>query len=93
MVAIITSPRERGRRQRAKTMEAVSGPRRKLAGSHIADLVALKKAILLSDGAARKFQAERLGYIRHPTAPIARGICDATGQFCDRGILFVPREG
>lgn len=93
MVEIITSPRDVDRRKRASFAQSHVGPRRKTAGSHIADLVALKKAVLLSPDAARKFNAERVDYVRHPTAPIARGLCDATGVFCERGILFVPREG
>ena len=45
-------------------------------GSHIADLVALKKVIMLCSDCEHKFDRKRAGYAVSSLIPNARGACD-----------------
>ena len=67
-----------------------------LAGSHIADLMALDKAITLCPEHARKFRAggheKQNGYAVYPTIPRCRGECDACRQQFGDCLIFVKRS-
>lgn len=49
---------------------------RTLAGSHIADLVSLKKTILLCSACSPKFNSARNGYVTNRTMPLCVAKCD-----------------
>jgi hypothetical protein len=53
-----------------------------LAGSHIADLVALKKTVILCDGCVRKWGSARNGYVTQSRIPFCSANCDGC---CEMG--------
>jgi hypothetical protein len=77
-------------RGRAAGMQAQHNLRGKLAGSHLHDLIALGKAILLSEDEAKKFMptAKAHGYWADPTISRVNGYSDVSGAFQLPGILF-----
>lgn len=62
---------------------------RTLAGSHIADLAALKKAIILCDGCARKQGAAPNGYVTNSRIPFCGGKCDGCREIGMDRRLFI----
>lgn len=79
-------------RGRASVAQWQHNPRGKLAGSHIHDLAALGKAILLSESEAKKFNAKAVGYSTNPSMPRVAGYSDASGEFCQQAILFLKKD-
>lgn len=70
-------------------------PRKMLAGSWIADLAALGKAIVLCNMCERKFNPRSVGYASKqlwPGATFVIGDCDGCGRQC-QGTLYVPERG
>ena len=63
-------------------------------GTHIDNLVANRKLVMLSPSEARKFKplAKRHRYVLRRSMPIARGLCDASGEFHAGCIVFFPEE-
>jgi len=68
-------------------------PRGRTAGSHIHDMVALGKAVVLTEAEARKFNAKAVGYATSPHMPRVSGYSDASGEWCSsNGILFLKKD-
>lgn len=89
--------KERTARGREQLSRAQPGrPRKRVAGGHIADLAALKKAILLTRDEARKFNAEAAGYATPRNSEDfyhVSGFSDASGERCNQnGVLFLPKN-
>ena len=67
-----------------------------IAGSHIADLVALQKAITLCFACAHKFGSEaeirRKGYYKDRRFGWVQGKCDDCRQFFPRAMFFIPER-
>ena len=62
-----------------------------VAGSHIADLVALEKAIVLCFSCAHKFGDEKKrGYYKDKRFGVCSGKCDDCRQFYPRAFLYIP---
>jgi hypothetical protein len=68
-------------------------------GTHLDNLVQLRRVICLSPEAAKKFGhpkgrslAEKHGYVIKRSVPVARSWCDATGEFHPGCIVFFPKE-
>jgi hypothetical protein len=68
-------------------------------GTHLDNLVQLRRVICLSPEAAKKFghpkgrsMAEKHGYVIKRSVPVARSWCDATGEFHPGCIVFFPKE-
>jgi len=77
---------------RAKLAHRKGGkPRGRLAGSHIADLAILGKAIILTPDEAKRFNARAYGYSTNPQIPCVTGYSDASGELTSRGILFLRK--
>jgi len=57
-------------------LEDKGRPARTLAGSHIADLVHLRKGIMLCSTCLPKWNPKSVGYITAPTVPMCGGRCD-----------------
>lgn len=79
MTAIIHSERQMDPRQRVRF--ALAQPRKRTtAGSRIADLVALEKAVSLCPACRPRFNALQADYRTYPNVPQARGTCDGCGE-------------
>ena len=61
----------------------------RLPGGHIADRVALRKAVTLCRDCLPKFNRRNTGYVTKPNLPFVQGRCDGCQQFTPRGHLFV----
>ena len=83
----------------AKQAESSGRKTAQLTGTHIDNLIQLRRVLTLSPEAARKFghprgrsQAERAGYVIKKSIPVARSWCDASGEFHPGCIVFFPKE-
>lgn len=68
-------------------------PKFTLTGSHLSDLAALQKAIILTPDEARRFDAKRYGYATNPRIPRVNGFSDASQQWTTEGVLFLHHGG
>ena len=82
-------PRQWTPRALAKASEAPVGARGKLRGSHIDDLVALGKLVLLCDFCNPKWNPRANHYEKYQPVPVA-GNCDACGDHVWTGTAFTP---
>jgi len=64
-----------------------------VAGSHIADLVALEKAITLCFSCAHRFgNWQAKGYYKDARFGYIQGKCDDCRQFYPRALFFIPER-
>lgn len=64
-------------------------PARTLAGSHIADLVHLRKTVILCDLCRPKFDNRAVGYVTNPKIPMCSARCDGCkDQGMDRRLFL-----
>ena len=70
-----------------ESQAAPVGPKRKLAGTHIDDLVALNKLILMCEYCTHKFSPKAHGY---GLWSLSRGLCDGCGGHTLHGRAFIP---
>jgi len=93
MFAILRDWTTRANREKAA---AFSGPRSgTIRGSWLADLAALKKAVMLCWGCQRKWSPKAHGYERKivgPGFPEARGECDGCGAANEMCAMYLPQE-
>ena len=90
MAIQVLVPRQYTAKDLAKAAEAPVGARGKLKGSHIDDLVALGKLVLLCDFCDPKFNPRSNRYERYMKIPVA-GLCDACGDHVWTGKAFIPQ--
>ena len=90
MALEILVPKKLTAQQWAKEQEAPVGAKGKLRGSHIDDLVALRKLVLLCDFCDPKFNPKSNQYERYMKIPVA-GRCDACGDHVWTGKAFIPQ--
>lgn len=89
--AIVTLDRNRTRQQTARLAEDPGRKSGRLAGGHVADMVALDRAVMLcATNCAGKFNAKAARYATRPSIPFAIGRCDGCGQMHPQNRLFVP---
>lgn len=62
------------------------------AGTYIADLVSLKKTVMLCDNCAPKFDAKRNGYATSPNIPHCIGKCDGCKEMGMERHLFLHQQ-
>jgi hypothetical protein len=75
----------------ADSYQARSGPApRQLSGSHVLDLAAVGKFILLCRDCNPKFVPKGVGYIRWHRRGYVTGLCDGCAQFEPYGHAFIP---
>lgn len=94
MTATITLEKNRTPRQRLAASAYQGRHAAVTAGSHLFDLMALGKALILCPDAYRKLKPElqRHGYQQKPNLPRVRGKCDATKQFAPNAYFLVKGE-
>jgi hypothetical protein len=88
LVQLEKTPKGREKLARVKSTR----PRNTLAGSHIADLAILGKAIVLTKDEARRFNYRAYNYATNPSLPCVSGYSDASGEWTSEGILFLRKE-
>lgn len=78
--------------RRVLASEDPGRPARTLAGSHIADLVHLRKAVILCPMCVRKFDGRSVGYITNPDVPFCGARCDGCKEMGMERRLFLHHE-
>ena len=62
--------------RRMADLEDKGRPARTLAGSHISDLVHLRKAVILCSTCLPRWKPEKVGYVTSPRIPMCGARCD-----------------
>lgn len=65
---------------------------RTLAGSHISDLVSLRKAVMLCHKCQHKFAASKAGYVTRSSIPYAGGRCDGCKEVGMKRRLYLHHQ-
>lgn len=96
MVAILKNL-DRTAKGREQISRATPGrPHLRLVGGYLEELAILGKAIQLSSLEARKFAnsatAKHYNYSTSPKMPRVRCYSDASGDWCEDGVLFLKKE-
>lgn len=67
-------------------------PARTLAGSHVSDLVSLRKSVILCSTCLPKFNARAVGYVTSPNIPLCGARCDGCKENGMERRLFLHHQ-
>lgn len=88
----LLSPQKKKMHEEVGQYEDRGRAARTLAGSHMADLAHLQKAILLCSTCVRRFDAKSNGYVTDRTMPLAAARCDGCREMGMDRHVFVHSQ-